>query len=120
MTLIGLKINAKKCHLPLQSLVMGVYAAQHCNLNCKCCTAFSPIAEEHFLDIETYKNDMENLSKLTSQKLASFYVTGGEPLLHPHITEIFDIAREYFPETPISFMTNGLLLLKIPEMFWED
>jgi MoaA/NifB/PqqE/SkfB family radical SAM enzyme len=120
VTLVGLKINAKKCHLPLQSLAMGVYATQHCNLNCKCCTAFSPIAEECFMDIETYKNDMETLSKLTCQKLASFYITGGEPLLHPRITEIFDIARKYFPETPISFMTNGLLLLKMPEMFWEN
>ncbi|MDR2521130.1 MAG: hypothetical protein LBC72_01060, partial [Spirochaetaceae bacterium] len=52
-------------------------------------------------------------------KLASFYVTGGEPLLHPQISEIFGIAREYFPKTEIGFMTNGLLLLKMPETFWE-
>jgi len=120
ITLIGLRINAKTQHKPLKSLAMGVYATQHCNLNCKCCTAFSPIAEEGFLNIEIYQKDMEKLAKLTGNKLSSFYVTGGEPLLHPQISEIFDIARDFFPETMISFMTNGLLLLKMPEAFWVN
>jgi len=120
MTLIGLRINAKKQHKPLKSLVMGVFATQHCNLNCKCCTTFSPIAKEGFLNIETFKKDMKKLAKLTENKLSSFYVTGGEPLLHPQILEIFNIAREFFPETIISFMTNGLLLLRMPENFWRD
>ena len=99
---------------------MGVYAVQHCNLNCKCCTAFSPIAEESFLNIESYKNDMAKLAELTGGRLSCFYITGGEPLLHPKISEIFSIAREYFPETEIFFMTNGLLLYKIPENFWKN
>ena len=119
ISIIGLKINAKKHHVPLTSLTMGVYATEHCNLNCKCCTAFSPIAEESFLNIESYKNDMEKLAELTDNNLSLFFVSGGEPLLHPQLLEIFCIAREYFPETKISFMTNGLLLLKMPEIFWE-
>jgi MoaA/NifB/PqqE/SkfB family radical SAM enzyme len=119
LTIQGLKMNAKKHHALLTSLTMGVYAAEHCNLNCKCCTAFSPVAEETFLDIESYKKDMEKLAELTGNRLSSFYVTGGEPLLHPRLLDIFSIAREYFPETYISFMTNGLLLLKMPEAFWE-
>jgi MoaA/NifB/PqqE/SkfB family radical SAM enzyme len=120
ISIAGLKINARKHHVPLTSLVMGVYAAEHCNLNCKCCTAFSPIAEETFLDIESYKNDMKKLAELTGGSLSSFYVTGGEPLLHPRLSDIFAIAREYFPETEIGFMNNGLLLLKMPEPFWEQ
>jgi sulfatase maturation enzyme AslB (radical SAM superfamily) len=112
ISLIGLKINAKKHHVPLTSMIIGVFAVQHCNLNCKCCTTFSPIAEKSFLNIESYKNDMAKLAELTGNKLSNFYVTGGEPLLHPQITEIFSVARKYFPETEIFFMTNGLLLLK--------
>jgi MoaA/NifB/PqqE/SkfB family radical SAM enzyme len=120
ISLVGLKINAQKHHVPLTSMVMGVYAVQHCNLNCKCCTAFSPIADKSFLNIESYKNDMTKLAELTGNRLSSFYVTGGEPLLHPHITEIFNIARKYFPKTEIYFMTNGLLLLKMSEEFWGN
>jgi hypothetical protein len=48
---------------------MGIYAAQHCNLNCKCCTAFSPIAKECFLDIESYKNDYGNIVKINLPKV---------------------------------------------------
>jgi MoaA/NifB/PqqE/SkfB family radical SAM enzyme len=62
---------------------------------------------------------MAKLAALTGNDLQSFYVTGGEPLLHPRILEIFTIARKYFPRTDLSFMTNGLLLLKMPEIFWE-
>jgi MoaA/NifB/PqqE/SkfB family radical SAM enzyme len=120
ISLVGLRINAKKHHVPLTSLAMGVYAVQHCNLNCKCCTAFSPIAEKNFLNIESYKRDMAKLAELTGNRLSSFYVTGGEPLLHPQIMEIFSIARRYFPETEVYFMTNGLLLLKMAESFWEN
>jgi MoaA/NifB/PqqE/SkfB family radical SAM enzyme len=120
MSLMGLKINAKKHHAIRTSMVMGVYATQHCNLNCKCCTVYSPIAEKEFLDIDTYKKDMEKLAELTGHKLESFYVTGGEPLLHPRLLEIFSIARDFFPETEIGFMTNGLLLLQMSEIFWES
>jgi MoaA/NifB/PqqE/SkfB family radical SAM enzyme len=120
LTIQGLKLNAKKHHRPLTSLIMGVYATEHCNLNCKSCTAFSPIAGETFLNIESYKKDMAKLAELTGGKLSSFYVTGGEPLLHPRLLDIFGIAREYFPETPIGFMTNGILLLKMSETFWTQ
>jgi MoaA/NifB/PqqE/SkfB family radical SAM enzyme len=120
ISLVGLRLNAKKHHAPLRSMVMGVYAVQHCNLNCKCCTAFSPIADKSFLNIESYKQDMAKLAELTGHRLSCFYVTGGEPLLHPQITEIFSAARKYFPETEIYFMTNGLLLLKMSNDFWEN
>ena len=119
VTIIGLRINAKLRHVPLTSLVMGVFATEHCNLNCKCCTTFSPIAEESFLDIESYEKDMEKLAELVGDELSSFYVTGGEPLLHPRLLDIFSIARKKFPKAKISFMTNGLLLLKMPEIFWK-
>jgi len=119
MALIGIKINALIQHKPLDMLTMGVYATDHCNLNCKGCNAFSPIAEEGFLNIQTYKKDIEKLAELTGNKLQSLFVAGGEPLLHPDIHEILNIAREYFPESGIYIITNGLLLLKMPEVFWK-
>jgi len=120
ISLIGMRINAKRSHTPLTTLTIGVYATEHCNLNCKCCTAFSPIAKESFLDIQSFTKDMARLATLTGNRLSSFYVSGGEPLLHPRLMEIFEIARRYFPEAVLGFMTNGLLLTQMPDSFWEQ
>lgn len=34
----------------------------HCNLNCKGCGHFSPLASESFLDLETFENDLRRLN----------------------------------------------------------
>jgi hypothetical protein len=47
-------------------------------------------------------------------------VLGGEPLLHPNITGCLDIARTYFPSDRIYIVTNGLLLLKQTDEFWQN
>ena len=33
----------------------------HCNLNCKGCGHFSPLASKSFLDLETFENDLRRL-----------------------------------------------------------
>jgi hypothetical protein len=45
---------------------------------------------------------------------------GGEPLLHPKIDQFCAIARKHFPAGNINIVTNGILLLKMPEAFWES
>jgi len=120
ISLIGMRINAKRGHAPLTTLTIGVYATEHCNLNCKGCTAFSPIANEQFLNVELFTKDIARLATLTGNKLSSFYISGGEPLLHPRLLEILEIAHSYFPEAVLGFMTNGLLLSQMPDTFWEQ
>ena len=36
----------------------------HCNLNCKGCDHCAPLAEKEFVSIETYRNDLIQLSKV--------------------------------------------------------
>jgi hypothetical protein len=59
----------------------------HCNLNCKGCTAFSPVAEEKFMDVNMFERDCERLAELTGGKIELIDLLGGEPLLHPKINE---------------------------------
>ena len=120
MAIVGFKITAMQKHRRRTSMKIDIPAVEHCNLSCKCCTAFGPLAQEYFLDVETYEKDMKRLAKLTSNNLESVCFTGGEPLLHPRLTKMFDIARLYFKDTEISFMTNGILLPKMPAEFWEN
>jgi uncharacterized radical SAM superfamily Fe-S cluster-containing enzyme len=80
----------------LKMLKFGVPLADHCNLNCAGCGNYSPLAPERFYDIDSFREDCKRISALTGGKIACMGFSGGEPLLHPRITEFFDIARHYF------------------------
>ncbi|MDR1362728.1 MAG: 4Fe-4S cluster-binding domain-containing protein [Spirochaetaceae bacterium] len=77
----------------LKTLKFGVMLAEHCNLNCAGCGTYSPLAKEKFYDVAAFRNDCKRLSDLTGVKIDNISFAGGEPLLHPQITDFFDIAR---------------------------
>jgi MoaA/NifB/PqqE/SkfB family radical SAM enzyme len=97
-----------------------VNLTEHCNLNCKSCQAFAPLAKETYLAVTSFERDMTRISEITSENVNRIFLLGGEPLLHPHITTLFDIARKYFKNATIGVITNGLLLLKQPDNFWKS
>jgi hypothetical protein len=97
-----------------------VSICDHCNLNCVCCEHFSPIAEETYLDVEKYKKDYARLSDLVGGEISWLHLMGGEPLLHPRLIEILDISRKHFSAGSIELVSNGILLLKQPDSFWES
>lgn len=41
-----------------------VHITEHCNLNCKYCFHFSPLAKEEYLTLEEYERDLARLSEL--------------------------------------------------------
>lgn len=96
-----------------------VNIADHCNLNCQCCNHFSPLAGEAFLELGTFKKDMGRLSELTAGNAGRIWLIGGEPLLHPQITDFMYTARELFPRAHITLNTNGTLLLGKNAQFWQ-
>lgn len=98
---------------------LEVYITEHCNLNCKHCAPFSPIAAKSFYDIEVFKKDMKRLSELSDKLLCKLRILGGEPLLHPKIEEFLKVSRECFPNTSIHLVTNAILLLKQKDSFFE-
>jgi MoaA/NifB/PqqE/SkfB family radical SAM enzyme len=103
-----------------KTLQVQVHLVEHCNLNCKYCAHFSPIAEEEYIDIVVYERNIMRLSKLTGGYLDKLVLMGGEPLLHPGLTAIFDISRRYFPKSLITLNTNGVLLKKQNDDFWNN
>jgi organic radical activating enzyme len=108
----GVKIKRK-------TLRFEVHICDHCNLNCAGCGHYSPIAEKRFIDPNILERDFKRLSELADRKCELIDLMGGEPLLHPHITEIFDIARKYF-DGPVHLVTNGVLLANQPDEFWQS
>ncbi|MCQ2505781.1 MAG: 4Fe-4S cluster-binding domain-containing protein [Lachnospiraceae bacterium] len=98
-----------------------VHLADHCNLNCVRCCHLSPLVKnEVFYDFEKYKKDLKRYSVLCDRKLQEIQLGGGEPLLNSNCEEYIRITRECFPESRIVLMTNGILLKKMPQSFFDS
>ncbi len=96
-----------------------VNICDHCNLNCKCCNHFSPVAEKFFLEASSYEKDLRRIAELTGGNVGRVWLLGGEPLLHPEISKFASLSRKYLPKTDISIFTNGTLVLRQPPEFWQ-
>lgn len=109
------------CKLKNPYLEFEVHLADHCNLNCKGCDHFSPLAEEHYTSIEEYERDLIRLSDLFGDKVRRIRLLGGEPLLNPSVVLFMQLTRKYFPyhSTAIELMTNGLLISKQSKEFYD-
>ncbi|MCI9331680.1 MAG: radical SAM protein [Oscillibacter sp.] len=105
---------------PRSQLQFEVDITRHCNLNCEYCGLYSPLANKEFLDPEEYRRDCARLSELFHGEMRRVYLLGGEPLLHPQITELMKITRESFPIGIIRILTNGILLPKMDDAFWQS
>lgn len=96
------------------------HIVEHCNLKCRGCYHFSSLAKEEYLSINEYEKDIEQLAKLFYGNIEEVFLLGGEPLLHPQITEFFSVTRKFVPRTAIKLLTNGLLLCNMKEDFWAS
>ena len=94
-----------------------VHITDHCNLNCRGCGHFSNLCPPTFLDLEAFRSDMAAMAaKLCIEQI---YLLGGEPLLHPQVSEFIRVAREFFPDTRIYVVTNGSLVMRQDDEFWK-
>lgn len=92
----------------------------HCNLNCKGCSHYSPLAPAEFEALDEVEAEMKHISSIRNVSLIKeVYLIGGETLLYPRLKDAMRLARRYFPSVKISIFTNGLLLPKMDEEFWH-
>jgi len=77
-----------------------------CNLQCAhCFISCSPTNHAHeMMTLESVKRYLAEAERLGVKE---YYVTGGEPFLHPDILEILRAALQ---QGPVTVLTNGLLL----------
>jgi len=95
-----------------------IHITEHCNLKCRSCFHFSCIAEKEFLSTELFERDIRRMSQLSS-RLSVIKLVGGEPLLHTNICDFIKITKNYYPNTLIQITTNGILLDKQNDEFWN-
>lgn len=101
----------------LKALIVNI--CNHCNLNCRGCDHFSPIADEEYNSVNEIESDLARMRTLLYDEIDTICVMGGEPLLHPELPIILSVTRTIFPKVPIWLSTNGIALLNQTEEFWE-
>ena len=114
-----LKKKAKKL-LSSREFYFEVTACEHCNLQCAMCSHYSPLAAESFTDTEELDRDLTQLNRLFKDYHLTCCILGGEPLLHPDIAEVMQTCRKALPSARLQLCTNGLLLKKMDDRFWQS
>jgi hypothetical protein len=118
--LLKIKSVLKRIIRPNALDSLDICVAEHCNLGCYSCNHFSQLAEPEFADFEKTEHDLKRLAELSGGNIPIIYLVGGEPLLNPALPEFMRIARQYFPQSRVQIITNGLLLLTQKDIFWES
>jgi MoaA/NifB/PqqE/SkfB family radical SAM enzyme len=95
----------------LEPLAATFYVTTRCNLNCTYCEDFGARRNVHqptFLGLD----EAQHILRVIRSGTDSLILTGGEPLLHPHIAELVAFAQTELNFAHITMLTNGLLLPK--------
>lgn len=86
------------------------HVADHCNLNCKYCTHYSPLVQEPvYTEYEKFAADLRQLKKYIAD-IGVIRILGGEPLLNPELGRFIELTRELYPASIITVVTNGMLI----------
>ena len=105
--------------VPLDSIHIEVNINKDCNLKCKGCDHFAPIAEADTLELDVFERDMKRLADVMAGHIHRIILLGGEPLLNKNLLEYVKIARKHMPRVEIFIATNGTLIGKMGEEFWS-
>lgn len=116
--LMKIKKNNYVKHMELD-VPINFFITDHCNLNCKSCCVFSPLAEKSFMSLNVFERDIKQLAKLSDSNVKEIYILGGEPLLHPQCIDFCIVARKYLPNTIIKLITNGIRLSRQSKNFFS-
>ena len=96
-------------HNKLKSQIwINIAMTHHCNLNCRGCAVFSPLAPIENLSRNQIINDFIHLKNLFGDIYDfKFSYLGGEPLLNPDFLNIVNDIRLLFPNSYQDFLTNA-------------
>jgi hypothetical protein len=92
-------------------------AADHCNLSCLHCSHLAPLSARRLLSPAALAQWLQWLEPVL--RVDEVRLLGGEPLLHPQLTELIRVARASGVSRAIKVITNGLLLDRCPPHLLE-
>lgn len=98
---------------------LQIHLVEHCNLNCKGCAHFSPVAKPRIIPLEELEKTYRLLMPYLNEWFCRLELMGGEPLLHDQLEEALTMTRKYYPDLEVRLVTNGLKLLCMQRSFYE-
>lgn len=95
---------------------LWIYTNFHCNLRCDyCAVGSSPKAAPRTVSPERFRQIVDDA---LAEGFTELYLTGGEPLMHPDITELLGYATSRLPTVLLSnaMLFRGMRLKKIASL----
>ena len=93
---------------------LELHVTHACNLACESCSHYSNHNHRGHMSL----SDADRWMGVWSSRvfLDEFHLLGGEPTIHPELTEFVRLARWHWPETIIRIRTNGFFLHRHPRL----
>ena len=85
------------------------YVTMQCNLNCAYCEDFGS-RRNHLVTPTPTLEDAKQILKVIRSGLDRLWLTGGEPLMVPHLCDLLCYAKSELQFQEVSLITNGTLL----------
>lgn len=94
-------------------LNLEIHVAHACNLTCESCSNFS---NHNHKGVVSLKAAEEWMSAWNDRiRPTQFSLLGGEPSIHPKLSEFVQLARRMWPQSNLRIVTNGFFLHRHPE-----
>lgn len=92
-----------------------------CNRNCVSCSHLAPLAKKpNFVSKEEFARVVDIMHRVVPDA-HTFWLTGGEPTLHPDYLSLLKILRDVFADNYVGIYTNGTTLknYETDDEFWN-
>lgn len=93
----------------LDPLVAIYYVTTHCNLHCAYCEDFGAHRNAEN-EAPAPLEDAKHILRVIRSGVDALWLTGGEPLLAPHLADLLEYAKRGLRFRQTSLITNGILL----------
>ncbi|MGO9312115.1 MAG: radical SAM protein [Syntrophobacteraceae bacterium] len=93
---------------------LELHLVHSCNLVCESCSHYSNQGHKGVVSLDEADRWMKLWNRRISPQMLS--LLGGEPTLHPQLTELLSLARRNWPGAMLRLVTNGFLLHRHPTL----